>query len=349
MSRQRGTIIKRKLADGTEVWDIKYRTSGGRQIMRRGYPSKEAANRELMNRLLHGEPPSGSVYFAEVAEDWYKLKVEPEAAEETKRIYRSVLKTHLLPAFGDKRLSSIERRDIEECVSSLHEPTANLVYHTLKSIFEAAVEWGKLAQNPAAGLWRKPNQRKESRHLTPHEAARLISQAQDPTDRAIVLLALHAGLRRGEIFGLRWEDIDETAGLLHIKRQYQRGHIRTLKTPAAMRVIPMSGMLRTALLGLPGAREGYLFPGAKRDKPADPGTWIQARLKPMLKRADLPDMPLHALRHSCATHLFAAGVSPDTVKRILGHASISTTSDIYGHLYLDSLEGAAKKLDQLYE
>ncbi len=339
--RQRGSIFKRRLASGQTVYDIKYRVAG-RQVMRRGFSTKAAAQAELIRCL--SSPSRSNTRFSQFADRWYRVKVEPVASEETKRVYGYVLRRHLVPLLGDARLSELRREEVENYLGTLTRSTAKLVHAVLNSILNAAVEWGELADHPMKSMRLGGPKASDARYLSPAEARILTNWYHEPLDKAIVLLAWHAGLRRGEIFGLRWEDVDFARSIIRVRRQYRRGD-KPLKTLSARRVVPMSEELQKTLEAI-RRDEGYVA-SLKGDKPLDAGYWSEKRLKPALKELGLPPVTLHALRHTCATTLLASGAPIDTVKRILGHVSISTTSDIYGHHDLAHLKDLKRFLENV--
>jgi integrase len=139
-------------------------------------------------------------------------------------------------------------------------------------------------------------------------------EAKDKELYLPVLIALHTGMRRGEIFGLRWEDIDFKNKYIWVKRSYN-GPTKSGKT----RKIPMSAILKNEL--------------AKREKNGD--NLIERkfdpnpRLKKICEKASIPIVTIHMLRHTFATQALEAGKSPRLVQQVLGHSKVSTTTDLY--------------------
>jgi integrase len=197
--------------------------------------------------------------------------------------------------------------------------------------------------------------------LTVDEAKRLLSAVAGQRFELIYRLTLSLGLRRGEVLGLRWQDVDLTGRTLHITMALQRYqgklHLAPTKTQASTRCLPLPDLFIAALQAHRTAQaleraaaetdwieHDLVFP-SQRGTPTEPRNLIR-HFKRALSVAGLPEtIRFHDLRHSCATFLIAQGVHPRVVMEILGHSQISVTMNTYGHVLpesqRDALEGIA--------
>lgn len=265
----------------------------------------------------------------------------------TVRIRSAAIYRHIVPRLGKMRIGAVRRRH----VIALHQRLAatpvlaNNAVITLSQIFTKAQDWGILAEgaNPCrhVELYR---QRKRERFLTEAEFKRLgrvLDQAEDsggatPAAIAAIRLLMLTGCRRGEILGLRWDEVDLDARELRLK-----------ETKTGPRVVPLSPAAVKVLAGLPRYEGGpWVIPGRK------PGTHM-VRLgnawRLLRKRAGLNDVRLHDLRHSFASSALALGESLPMIARLLGHRQIASTAR-YAHLARASVhEAAARVADSLAE
>ena len=216
----------------------------------------------------------------------------------------------------------------------------------LKEMLKHAVQWGYLDANPAQYAERPQGEDQEMQILTPPEIRRLLDAADEPT-RTLLLCAVLTGMRRGELLGLRWEDIDLEGHSVFVRRALWRGKIVTPKSRRSRRTIDMAPTLRSALTRLPSRFQGGLVFCRPDGKPIDPDNFTHREWARVLRRAELRRMRLHDLRHTYASLLIAQGAHPKYIQAQLGHASIQTTLDRYGHLMPDAHAAEARKLDRL--
>jgi integrase len=217
----------------------------------------------------------------------------------------------------------------------------------LRVIFRRAIEDGDLAVNPTGHL-RLPAVRGRRERIASPEEAQLLLAALPERDRAVWATALYAGLRRGELMALRWEDIDLAKSLIHVERAYDekgRVHIEP-KSRAGRRTIPIIGALRDGLLAhksREGRDSGLVF-GSSEDTPfVTSNLWRRAQVA--WRRAGLNPIGLHEARHTFASTLIAAGVNAKAITTYMGHASIQTTYDLYGKLMPGSEAETAALVD----
>ncbi len=190
-------------------------------------------------------------------------------------------------------------------------------------------------------------ERKEIDPLDREQAKALLEVANGNRLEALYVLAVHTGMREGELLGLKWEDVDFECDVLRLRHGLVREGSKTtlgdLKTPKSRRSIRLT---RAAVDGLRNhlerqleelERMGFLYqPGGlvfatEAGTPINPSNLRNRSFKPLLKRAGLPNICFHDLRHTCATLLLSQGTHPKLVQELPGHATIAMTLDTYSH------------------
>jgi integrase len=271
------------------------------------------------------------------------------------REYERSLRLHILPALGGARLSRIQRRDVQRLADDLFAAGADpsTIRNALKPlqvIYRRAIEDGDLASNPCERLRLPAARGRRERIASPGEAAALIA-ALRVEDRALWGCAFYAGLRRGELRALGWDDVDLADGLIRVERSMS-GHGETSgpKSRAGRRGVPVVAALRDLLVEhkLVTRREMGLVFGSSATRPFTP-TAVRKRALTDWRRAELEPIGLHECRHTFASLLIAAGVNAKAITAYLGHASIQTTFDLYGHLMPGNEDEAVALVDAYLE
>jgi integrase len=217
-----------------------------------------------------------------------------------------------------------------------------------------AVKWRLISYNVAALTEAPRVEKREIEPLTMEQARALLEAVRGDPYEALYRIALSLGLRRGEILGLRPADVDLERRELRVSGALQRVRgklVRTApKTKPSLRTLPLPDTVYQ-VLAEHLRRQLQIFPNAeyvfvsRNGTPIDPHNLLR-RFKAGLKRANLPSsVRFHDLRHSCATFLIAQGEHPRVIMDILGHAQMSTTMDIYGHVMPSTQRAAAARLD----
>ena len=271
------------------------------------------------------------------------------------REYERSLRLHVLPLLGGAKLARIQRRDVQSLTDELLESGADpsTVRNALKPlqvICRLAIEDGDLAVNPCERLRLPAARGRRERIASPAEAAALIA-ALRPEDRALWACAFYAGLRRGELRALRWGDVDLAGGLIHVERSMSGyGDAGAPKSRAGKRGVPVIALLRDRLAEhkLVTRGEGGLVFGSREGSPFTP-TAVRRRALAAWQRAALDPIGLHECRHTFASLLIAAGVNAKAITAYLGHASIQTTFDLYGHLMPGNEDEAVARVDAYLE
>lgn len=207
---------------------------------------------------------------------------------------------------------------------------------------------GGVAVNPTHGLRLPSSDGRRERIVTPKDASNLIA-ALPERDRALWATALYAGLRRGELRALRWQDLDLATGKIRVERSWDQlaGAVKP-KSKAGRRTVPMAASLRDYLaehrMSHADADDEALVFATPRGRTFDPST-VMERARTAWKRAEFDPIGLHDARHCCASFFIAAGANAKTISSLLGHASITITFDRYGQLFPESEDEAAALLD----
>jgi integrase len=268
------------------------------------------------------------------------------------RSYEAALRDHIVPCLGPTRLGDVQHRDVQRIADDLlaqgrDASTIRNALMPLRVIYRRAVEDGDIAVNPCTHLRLPAVRGRHERIASPDEAQRLLA-ALPERDRPIWATALYAGLRRGELMALRWEDVELATGVIRVERAYDDKEQVEIepKSRAGRRVVPMVGALRDVLVEhkqRQGRDEGLVF-GSSADTPFQPSN-LWRRAQRAWNRASLKPIGLHEARHAFASVLIAAGVNAKAITTYMGHASIQTTYDLYGKLMPGSESEAAALVD----
>jgi integrase len=268
------------------------------------------------------------------------------------RSYSQCFETHVVPELGGVALGDVHRRDLQAFAdrlyaSGLNPSTIRNALMPLRVIFRVAIRDGDLALNPTTGLELPAYRGRRERIATPTEATQLLAALPD-ADRAIWATALYAGLRRGELQALRYEDVELDAGRVRVERSWDQheGALDQPKSQAGRRTVPIAPILRNHLhvhLALARRHEGLIF-GRTEGTAFNPSS-LAARAKRGWQAANLQPITLHEARHTFATLMIAAGVNTKALSVYMGHASITITIDRYGHLLPGSEAHAAQLLE----
>jgi integrase len=257
---------------------------------------------------------------------------------------RWVLREHLVPAFGKRRLDTIGPADVEQYKArKLREgqsaKSVNNHLTVLRKLLNLAVEWGELSHAPRVKQLKVAHG--DFQFLSFEEAERFVAVAA-PEWRAFLVTALKTGLRVGELLALRWEDLDLVAGRLVVRRTLWRDQEGTPKG-GRTREVPLSDEAMATLKAHRHLKGPYVFCEAdgrrlnhNRVKDVVPRTCARAQLAKRLTT--------HDLRHSFASHLVMRGVALKAVQELLGHATIDMTMR-YAHLSPDVKRDAVQLLD----
>ena len=354
--------IEKRNRGGVTAWRARYRAPDGTERSRTFDKKVEA---ELFLAQVEVDKARGSwvdpvdskILFSEWAERW--LRTTNHLKPKTQSGYASLLRARLLPTFGHRPIGDIRPIDIREWMSSLlarglSASSCRQAYHLMTSIMRAAVEDGRLVASPCIGVKLPRLPQVEMAYLSPTELRRLLEVMPDEHRLFIEVLAI-GGLRYGEAVALRRfrceldrsrlmiaESLADVSGTLYFgpPKTHQR---RAVTLPRFLR-----DRLADYLAERDDAAKDDLVFQVPSGGPLRYSNFATRVWKPALAAADLQDMGLHALRHTCAALLISQGAHPKAIQSHLGHRSITTTLDRYGHLFEDEHERLAERIDAAY-
>lgn len=268
------------------------------------------------------------------------------------RTYDQALRLRVLPVFGARKLSEIRRADLQDFVDVLigeghAASTIQMTLMPLRAIFRREVSRGRIMVNPTTGLELPAVRGGRDRIADPTEAAKLL-EALPVDNRALWAAALYAGLRRGELRALRWEDVDLASGVIRVEHGWddKEGEIET--KGRNRRNVPIAAGLRGYLLEhrmRSDRQDGFVFGNGRPFSPAG----VTDRADRCWNAAQLTRITLHEARHTFASLMIGAGVNAKALSTYMGHSSIQVTYDKYGHLMPGNEDEAAGLLDAYLE
>ncbi|WP_395361923.1 tyrosine-type recombinase/integrase [Streptomyces sp. YH02] len=326
----------------------------------------DAKRRALLDKVASGTPvPTRSAKLSEWLTYWLESVVQPRRKLSTYDKYEAHVRLYLSPMLGTKRLESLSVPDVRRFLLQLEKKTtaatAKESHRVLRTALSAACREELIVRN-VAKLVEPP--RAAVRDLSPWSLDEtldfLAASRRDPLYAAFVL-AIAMGLRRGELVGLRWNDIDLENRVLLVRQQVQRrrGVLYNDETKGRRsRAIPLPAMCLAPLrwhrmrqkatyeaTGTEWSATGYVF-ATRTGRPVEPRNVHRSFVR-VSETAGLRPIRLHDARHGCATLLTAAGVAPRVVMEILGHSQISLTMDVYTHVVQDTQREAISHMDRL--
>ncbi|MDI2128741.1 tyrosine-type recombinase/integrase [Yinghuangia seranimata] len=368
-----GTITKRK--DGRYQAAVYVLQPDGTTARKFAYGHTWAEcdekRQELIAKNRKGIPtPTRSAKLSEWLPYWLDNIVKPRRKLSTYDKYEAQVRLHLAPGLGTKRLEALSVQDVRRFLVRLERQTtaatAKEAHRVLRTALTAACREELITRN-VVSLVEAP--RPDAREITPwslDETLTFLEAARGESLYAAFVLAITMGLRRGEIVGLKWDQVDLERRTLRVAKQTQRRRgvlydddpkgrrRRTIPLPA-MCVAPLrwqrmrqADARRRALADKTGAgwqESGYVFT-TRTGRPVEPRNLYRAFTR-VAEDADLRVIRLHDARHGCATLLTAAGVPPRVVMEILGHSQISITMDVYTHVVQDTQREAISHMDRM--
>lgn len=280
--------------------------------------------------------------------DFVRGTVRPSTFE----VHRHMIQPHIVPALGRlklKDLNSVHVRGFyrEKLDSGLSAATVRKMHSILRKALKQAVLDGLVPRNVCEAVKLPKVERKEINPLDREHTKALLEAASEDRLEALYVLAVHTGLREGELLDLKWEDVDLERSVLRLMhgliREGSKTTLGDLKTSKSRRSVRLTRAATEALRSHLERqleeieRMGSLYQPGGLVFATETGTLINPSnlrnrsFKPLLKRANLPDICFHDLRHTCATLLLLQGTHPKLVQELLGHATIAMTLDTYSH------------------
>ena len=343
-----------------------------------GFNTKREAERAMAKKIaeimLKGdyvEPKR--IPFRNLLKDWLEYHVKHRTSPKTMETYKYLISRHIVPQIGDLAIDKLSPYHLQKLYSDLldHEKDAGkklskTTVHHIHRICYGALKWAvqmrMIPHNVAENVTPPQRNKQEIKTWTQEEVNRFLEEAKKEWLYPLFFVAVATGLRRGELLGLKWGDVDLDQGTLSIRRTVQRtgaGLIvreqtktdnsrRTVSiSPATVELLNKHQRKQAEQLKLLGKKSDFVFTNTL-------GNILEPRkvnqvFDRIIRRAGLPKIRFHDLRHTHATLLLQQGVHPKIVSERLGHANIGITMDIYSHVIPSMQRKAAKMFDQILD
>ncbi|MBE3585465.1 MAG: site-specific integrase [Thermoanaerobacter sp.] len=380
-----GTIYKRKDGRWEAKASIGFDPATGKPRRLTKYFKTRKEAQEWLAKVQHEKATGTfvephRVTVGEWLDRWLNDYVKPRVRPKTWQGYKDVARLHIIPEIGHIPLSKLQAGDLQRLYNSkmeggradgkeggLSSRTIHMMHQVIHGALKQATKEQLIPRNVSEAVSLPKLRYKEIQPLTAEQVARFLEAAKSDRLYTAFLMDIGTGLRRGELLALRWQDVDLKNGVVHVKQSIGRvkvenGPTKTAlvfsepKTPKSRRTVPLPGEVLRELKEHKKrqAQEKLFFGQAYQDnglvfctedgRPLDPDNFGK-RYGRLLKKAGIPHVALHNLRHTCATLLLEAGEHPKIVQELLGHSRINITLDIYSHVRPEMLQQAAAKLD----
>ena len=374
-SNGEGNIRKRK--DGR--WEGRY-TAGhnpqnGKQIIKNVLGKTQSEVKEKLKRAMEESKKvditrTGKYTVSDWMEEWFenvaKLKVRPSSHQ----TYRGYIDHHIAPNIGNTPLEKLSTMDLQklyrklmntgrvERIEAQDQPkglsakTVRNINQVISSAMDFAVAQKIISENPCKAAALPKLEHKEMQTIPSEQLQAFLSEAKATGVYEMYYIELATGLRRGELLGLKWTDIDWKNGIIKVRRSIARVNGKTvespLKTKNSYRAVTISSQAIEVLKQHKAkTNDAYVFPSPSGG-PISPDS-VNNMLKRVLARAGIPKVRFHDLRHTFATIALQNGVDIKTVSGMLGHFSAGFTLDTYAHVTTSAQREAAETMGNILD
>ena len=365
-----GSIRKRK--DGR--WEGRYVVGHdpitGKMISRNVLGKTQAQVKEKLRTAIENSKrldytQTGKYTVGQWMDEWFEAYAKVKVRPSSHQTYKGYIENHIKPNIGDipiEKLTSLQlqkfyrllltegrvpRIESEKQPKGLSAKTVRNINQVISSAMDMAVRHKLILSNPTEGCELPKVEHREMKTLPAEQLGAFLREAKESGVYELYYMDLATGLRRGELLGLKWEDIDLQNGVIHVRRQVARvdGEVKELplKTKNSYRNISISQDAVAMLTEMEAHRSSdYVFPSSTGG-PISPDS-VNNMLHRVLKRAGLPSIRFHDLRHTFATLALQNGVDIKTVSGMLGHFSAGFTLDTYAHVTTSAQKEAARTM-----
>lgn len=306
----------------------------------------------------------GTGTVAEYMDYWLHAIMQLQVKPSTFSNYAALLEKWIKPYLGNKKLGQMGKEDVQCFINFLSEQELSAgsvrnIFRVLSAAMKKAKEYEYIRENPCEGACLPEYVKKEARLLTVQEQKRLEAVAGEDKNGFAILLSVYTGLRVGELCALTWEDVDLKKGILYVSRTTRR--IQCVAPDAETKTVLVTGVAKSRQSVRTIPLPACILNLFKEHKKNVSGEYVfeyhghlleprilQYRFKVLLKKAGIPDINFHALRHTFATRCMELNFDVKTLSEILGHASAKMTLDRYGHSQMAHKRAAMKTLDRLF-
>ena len=329
---------------------------------------KIVLHEQQQGTLVTAAPQTVAQFLTDWLENTHRRRILPRTYER----YREAVYLHIVPSLGHFQLQKLTAQQVQAFYTKKADegmaPATIIYYHSvLHNALDTAVKWGLVFRNVCDLVAPPRKQQFEIQPLTTEQMQHLLATVRGHKWEALFTLALVTGMRRGELLGLKWQDINFEAGLLQVRRVLsrvptnmpEREHVyveaepKTQKSRRSVIIAPFA--LETLKRHRVSQLEAKLKAGVfwqdydyvfctLHGTHLNPNHVVE-EFKKLLNQDGLPNIRFHDLRHSAATLLLSLGVHPKVVQELLGHTQISMTMDVYSHVLPGMQQDAMSKLD----
>ncbi|MBA3416200.1 MAG: site-specific integrase [Chloroflexia bacterium] len=363
-----GSIKQR--ADG--LWEARVSLPAGQRKSFYGKTRREAQDklRVALKGLDDGlDLSAGRQTVGQYMARWLADVAKPGLRPSTFKSYESYVRMHIVPDLGRHQLAKLTPQHVQAFLNAKSEAglsprTVQYIRAILRRALGQAMKWGLVGRNVATLVDPPRSVKTQVRPLSPEQARAFVEATRGDRLGPLFHVAIASGLRQGELFGLRWEDVDLATGSLTVRYALQRieGALTLVepKTALSRRTVTLPASAVAALRAqrvrqleerlVAGARwrdGGYVF-ASTIGTPLEPSN-VGARLHKLLAASGLPRQRFHDLRHCAASLLLAGGVAPRTIMGILGHSQIGLTMNTYAHLSPELERDASRAMDAAFQ
>ena len=369
-----GNIRKRKDGRWEGRYTVGHDPETGKAIIKNVLGKTQAEVKEKLKRAIeenvgidYGRAKNYTV--GNWLEVWYENYAKIKMRPSTYLTYHGYIENHIKPQLGKISLNDlttlhlqqlykkllaegrVERIEAQKQPKGLSAKTVRNIHQMIGSAYNLAIEQKLVTRNPTQGCALPKVEHKEMKTLTADQLSAFFQEARDSGVYELYYLDLATGLRRGELLGLKWTDVDLDRGVLKIQRAISRQNGKVveapLKTKNAYRTLPLSADAIDVLMQQrrKTGNSEWVFP-SPTGGPMSPDSVLHM-LHRVLKRAGLPKVRFHDLRHTFATLALQNGVDVKTVSGMLGHFSAGFTLDTYAHVTTSAKREAAKTMGNI--
>ncbi len=361
-------------------WDLPRDPRTGKRVSRYKTVNgtKKDAQKELRRILteLDGgiSVDSKKMTVADLLRLWLRVYAKQEVSAKTFERYEQIVETHLIPTFGTAPLHQLHEYHIQSAYvewlksgrrdgkGGLSPQTVKHHHRLLHQAMGRAVKWKLIARNPVDDVDPPSVDRAEIMTLKSDELNALIDAVHGTQFYVPVLIAAATGMRRGEVLGLKWADVDFERTTLKVERSLQETKagltLKPPKTKRSRRSITLPTFLieelkrhrqeqRKHRIAVAPVYQDNDLVCAKEDGSFVSPEWLSRRFGDVVSKLDIPQITFHGIRHTHITHLLESGVHPKVASERAGHSSVAVTLDLYSHVSENLQREAASRIDEI--